>query len=364
MRRFLPSLILIFSLVASLAAATLPELFQKAKDEFRLASYAEALKTLDQLDKESEKPGNAEFRSALRQGITFYRGACLAALGRAEEAREQFEIFLVTRPGATLDPSIYPKSVITAFESARRPAREKSDKAEDSDPGALAKSYKAFSLPAVSSKKTPSEEWAEGPIRYLLTPQERKDFSRISDPVSRSDFIVAFWKARDPRPETPENEFQEEFQRRVAFADAHLVEGETRGSLTDRGMVFILLGPPTYVGRHPLNTGDDTADPAGLSRYSHNDVVIASKPGGTTADRANRIDQVTGPAVSVRDAAAKSWVETWHYRRELLPAGLPFQQVDFAFVTKQGYGKNVLQRDPDSLAALERSKEAIRRGVF
>ena len=38
------------------------------------------------------------------------------------------------------------------------------------------------------------------------------------DPVSRSEFVTAFWKARDPRPETVENEFREEFEKRVAFA--------------------------------------------------------------------------------------------------------------------------------------------------
>ena len=45
-------------------------------------------------------------------------------------------------------------------------------------------------------------------------------------------------------------------------------------------------------------------------------------------------------------------VETWHYRREALPKGVPFQQVDFDFVTKKGYGENVLNRDANVMNTL------------
>lgn len=42
----------------------------------------------------------------------------------------------------------------------------------------------------------------------------------------------------------------------------------------------------------------------------------------------------------------------WHYRKEVLPPGAPYQLVDAEFLTKKGYGKNVLQRDPPTLATL------------
>ncbi len=51
-------------------------------------------------------------------------------------------------------------------------------------------------------------------------------------------------------------------------------------------------------------------------------------------------------------------VETWHYRRELLPAGVPFQELDFKFLTKQGYGVSVLQRESNTVTALEGAKPA------
>ena len=71
----------------TLAASTPPELFQRAKTQFRLRSYAAALTTLDQLSRDSQDPGNAAYRTALGPSLAFYRGACLAALGRTEEAR-------------------------------------------------------------------------------------------------------------------------------------------------------------------------------------------------------------------------------------------------------------------------------------
>ena len=54
--------------------------------------------------------------------------------------------------------------------------------------------------------------------------------------------------------------------------------------------------------------------------------------------------------------AASNWREVWHYRKEKLPPGVPYLQVDSEFVTKRGYGENVLQRDSQALDTLERAK--------
>jgi hypothetical protein len=58
--------------------------------------------------------------------------------------------------------------------------------------------------------------------------------------------------------------------------------------------------------------------------------------------------------------AASNWREVWHYRREHLPREVPYLQVDFDFVTKQGYGENVLQRETQVLDTLERAKAKLR----
>jgi GWxTD domain-containing protein len=339
-------------LLSSFLAVGLSDLFQKAKNEFRTGSFAAALETLEKLEGESLQPGHEPQRAALRPGLLFYKAACLASLGRQDEAQRVFEEFLTDQPNVRLDPGVYSRSVIAAFERARE---ARGQGAHDAAEGpTLAEAYRTFPRPEIGKAEKPGEEWADGPVRHLLSPEDRRNFSRLSDPISRSEFVTSFWRARDPKPETDENELRREFEKRVAFADARFTQQEVRGSLTDRGMVFILLGPPTSSGRKPLRTGDDVADASGLSRFTRSETRAAAQPGGSNSDRQARIEQVTGPGSTIGGAAA-NWVEVWHYLRENLPKSIPYQEVIFEFVTKEGYGRNVLQRNAATLTTLSRA---------
>ncbi len=357
-------LVLLFGAAAA-GAATLPELLQKAKGEFGSGSFSDALRTLSEIEAESGKPGLERDRVALEPIVAFYRGATFASLGKKEEARANFAIFLKYQPNAALDAGLYSKKVIAALEEARR-ALPREERAEASVDAA----YRTFVAPPTAAAAETGPEWWEGPVRYVLSPTERQDYERLSDAASRSAFVVDFWQKRDPTPETPDNEARAEFEKRVAFADSRFTQQETRGSLTDRGMVFVLLGPPTYVGRKPLTTGEDGPGDSGLSRTRPSAARVALGPGGRTesatrsggAARAAAADAVAGPGRTITDAAA-NWREVWHYRKEKLPAGIPYLQVDFEFVTKRGYGENVLQRDPQALDTLERAKAGRRSGV-
>ncbi len=360
MKRF-PAIVASLFFTASLfGASNLPQLLQKAKDQFRLASYTDSLSTLDTLEAESQKEGLEKERAALAPVLAFYRGACLASLDRPAEAQPQFQAFLAFQPNAVLDPAIYSKKVVAALEGARRVLAANKPLPEQT--GSLAAAYRSFPNPRREAQIPLGEDWADGPVRFLMTSEERHNFSRLADPVSRSEYVTTFWKKRDPKPETEENEFRDEFEKRVAFADSRFTQGETAGSLTDRGMVFILLGPPTYAGQKPLTAGDDANDKSGLFKYRAADVRIASLPGGTTTDHARRVDKVTGPGNSVNDAG-KNWREVWHYRHENLPKGIPYFQVDFEFVTKEGYGANVLQRETQVLDTLEKAKSHLRQAA-
>src|SRR5262249_43947279 len=158
-------------------------------------------------------------------------------------------------------------------------------------------------------------------------------------------------------------ELRDEFARRVAFADAHFTQDEVRGSLTDRGMVFILLGPPTYSGSRPLLTGEDgAADSSALSRYGRAEVTGAGKGGPSHSARVARVDKVTGPGTSIQSAAS-NWIEIWHYYRRDLLREIPYQELILEFVTKVGYGKGVLQRDSKALTSLDRARVAVRHGA-
>jgi GWxTD domain-containing protein len=358
MRRLLPVLFAASVSLSVLSAATLPELYQKTKEQFRLRDYSAALATIERVRSECQKPENEKYRASLQPAIAFYRGASLAALGRAEEARPEFEIFLAFEPNASLDPAIYPRTVIAALDETRKALQQKRQTPEET--GAMATAYRAFKNESPSRPDEPGPEWADGPVRVLLTADQRRDYERLADPVSRSEFITAFWKARDPRPETIENEFRMEFERRVAYADTHFTDNEVRGSMTDRGMVFLLMGPPTYIGRRPIATGEDSSDPSGMSFYTKHDVTAATA--GLDPRVSNVVaDRMTGPN-NLLPSSEGNWREVWHYRRELLPRGVPYQQVDVEFITRKGYGVNVLQRNSDVLASLEAARKGAATG--
>ncbi len=87
-------------------------------------------------------------------------------------------------------------------------------------------------------------------VRYTITPEERRIFLKLS-PSERPGFIEEFWKRRDPNPATPENEFKEEYFRRIEEANRLFNEGGTSGWLSDRGRIWITLGPPDHREIYP-----------------------------------------------------------------------------------------------------------------
>jgi len=79
-------------------------------------------------------------------------------------------------------------------------------------------------------------------VRYIITKKERKVFLNL--PASeRNSFIEEFWKSRDPDLETEDNEYKEEYFKRIEEANHLFTEGSP-GWLQDRGRIYILLGPP------------------------------------------------------------------------------------------------------------------------
>jgi len=100
-------------------------------------------------------------------------------------------------------------------------------------------------------------------VRYLITKAEKKQFHSLTTDQERSDFIENFWKKRDPDPATEENEFKDEYYKRIEEAN-HLFKGDTApGWLTDRGRVYILLGPPDLRRFNPGAINSVGSDKAG-----------------------------------------------------------------------------------------------------
>ncbi len=88
-------------------------------------------------------------------------------------------------------------------------------------------------------------------IVYIATPQEIEEMKAGKDELEKTKIFFDFWKSKDPSPGNEENEVFEEYFARIAFSNenfGHYVEGWR----TDRGMVFITLGAPNNIDRHPF----------------------------------------------------------------------------------------------------------------
>lgn len=99
-----------------------------------------------------------------------------------------------------------------------------------------------------------SARFAFTDLSRLLSPDRHANVSRFPDSASfalmnatdRRKWEALYWHLADPRVRTNLNEAFLEFLARVAFADLRFSYEElaVRGSLSDRGLVYIRFGPP------------------------------------------------------------------------------------------------------------------------
>jgi len=98
--------------------------------------------------------------------------------------------------------------------------------------------------------------WLDEEVVYIITPVERDVFLKLRTDRERDLFIDAFWKHRDPTPNTAENEFKTEHYRRINYANHYLGrEAPFPGWKTDRGRMYILLGEPQEIQKFTGRAG-------------------------------------------------------------------------------------------------------------
>ena len=91
-------------------------------------------------------------------------------------------------------------------------------------------------------------------IRYIAKREELDEYRRL-DPEEKARFVLAFWKKRDPTPDTPENEFAAEHFKRIQYADINFPAlPKHKGSDTDQGRVYIIYGLPDHVERNDYHS--------------------------------------------------------------------------------------------------------------
>lgn len=87
------------------------------------------------------------------------------------------------------------------------------------------------------------QKWLQEEVIYIISSKERDVFLQLESDRERNIFIEAFWKQRNPDPNSAENAFKIEHYKRIAYANQWLGKNSpTPGWRTDRGRIYILLG--------------------------------------------------------------------------------------------------------------------------
>jgi len=105
-----------------------------------------------------------------------------------------------------------------------------------------------------------------GIMKYIALKDEVDRYKSLSELEGKRRFLYQFWKKRDEKPNTPQNETEIEFFKRKKAADNLYKHKFKKGSKTDRGRVYVLLGKPDYIERHLM---DNNSKPYVIWRY-HN----------------------------------------------------------------------------------------------
>ncbi|MHB8929063.1 MAG: GWxTD domain-containing protein [Melioribacteraceae bacterium] len=87
--------------------------------------------------------------------------------------------------------------------------------------------------------------------KYLATQKEIDQYKKLDSLNAKREFLYNFWKIRDDNPATPQNEFKEEYEKRVTFANKNFTRMNKEGYLTDRGRVVLLYGEPDQRDYYP-----------------------------------------------------------------------------------------------------------------
>ena len=120
--------------------------------------------------------------------------------------------------------------------------------------GATAQSSQRFDLDEwnrIDKRDLPEDiqEWLEE-IEVILTKEEEETFLRLETELQRAEFMKRFWVVRDPTPGTPQNEYYDEYHRRLEYVQRTLGRDTPReGRETDRGRMYLLLGEPGTIKR-------------------------------------------------------------------------------------------------------------------
>ena len=109
-------------------------------------------------------------------------------------------------------------------------------------------------------------------LSYIAKGKDIETMKKARD-AEKSALFQEFWKNLDPTPGTEINEIMEEYYKRIEYANATFTTF-IDGWKSDRGMVYILLGAPNDVERHPFEADSKPYEIWSYHRYNRNFVFV------------------------------------------------------------------------------------------
>jgi GWxTD domain-containing protein len=98
-----------------------------------------------------------------------------------------------------------------------------------------------------------SEQEADENIEYakiIATDGERRELRRARNLDAKRRALRDFWTKRDPDPQTPLNEYRQEFFSRLQYTKERYSSRHREGWKTDRGQVLLKYGMPSHIDPH------------------------------------------------------------------------------------------------------------------
>jgi GWxTD domain-containing protein len=330
----LVSLVAVLVLSASAALAGDPgAAIGQARQALNEKRYSAAIKLLQDAMPDAEKLPEPQHAQALA-ALHFYSAIAWSASNDVARTKSELEEFFRFSPQTkSIDAAKYDPRFVKAFgEVAASMQGDHGGNFDSIYPGLASFTGADMNVAQLTA-------WGDGPELTLLgSSDEKRQWRAVTTDEARKAFVDSFWSKRG-------DAFHKELERHVAFADQAFKDMKTRGSLTDRGRVFILLGVPRVVRLKPLTAregGNNTM--GGSSSGSAGNNRMSDAAGGGTSAKQFEADDKNMTQIAP-DPIAKGTVERWIFGRDQLPPGIPDAEVVFKFVTQEGYGDHVLQRE-------------------
>jgi GWxTD domain-containing protein len=103
---------------------------------------------------------------------------------------------------------------------------------------------------SIKSTNAQYQQWVDEDVHWIMAPEERAAFLKLSTDEERDEFIREFWQRRDAGAPAGIN-VRAEHYRRLAYANQHFAAG-LPGWKTDRGRIYIMYGPPNSIAAFPV----------------------------------------------------------------------------------------------------------------